>query len=299
MDFYPYTASLLIHPDKRNHNMSYKSILVHVNDSERFAERVSIAVNIAIAHQGHLIGAAMTGVSRYLYQSPSVDTGAPYVANQLKFMSEKASDVLDEFETEMGKYERVSFERRLVEDEVADGLILNARYSDLVVMGQTDSDELSPGGIPDLAAYVMLNSGRPVLIIPKKGEFRKIHDRVLVAWDASTASTRALANAMPLLKRAKKVDIAVFNPASQPGAHGAQAGADIALYLARHDIDVTVTSRNTDEDIGVALLSLGSELGSTSLVMGGYGHTRFREILLGGVTRTVLDSMTLPVLMSH
>jgi len=279
--------------------MPYKTILVHVNDSARFAERVNTAVNIAIADHGHVIGAAMTGVSRYLYQSPSVDTGAPYIAGQLEFTSQRANDVLDDFEEEITKYEPVTFERRLVEDEVADGLILHARYCDLVVMGQSDPDEFALGGIPDLAAYVMLNSGRPVLIIPKKGEFRNVHDKVLVAWDASVASSRALANAMPLLKRAKKVNIAVFNPASQPGAHGDQAGADIALYLARHDIDVTVTSRNTEGNIGEAILSLASDLGSTSLVMGGYGHTRFREILLGGVTRTVLDEMTLPVLMSH
>ena len=279
--------------------MSYKTILLHVNHSSHLAQHVKIANELALADHSHLIGAAMTGVSRYLYESPSVDISGPYVASQLEFSSQKASEALDQFEAELRKYEPISFERRLVEDEPAGGLALQARYCDLVVMGQTDPEEPFSGGIPDLSVYVMLNSARPVLIIPHSGQFTHIHDRVLVAWDASPSSTRALANAMPFLKRAGKVDVAVFNPAAQPGVHGSQAGADIALYLTRHNIDVNVVSRKTSAATGDALLALADELDSTALVMGGYGHTRFRETLLGGVTRTVLDAMNLPVLMSH
>ena len=102
---------------------------------------------------------------------------------------------------------------------------------------------------------------------------------------------------VPVQQRAQIVDVAVINPRSQ--AHGAEPGADIALYLARHGIRVQVVQHHTGQEVGAALLALANEVNADLIVMGGYGHTRFREILLGGVTRTVLDAMTVPVLMSH
>jgi len=102
-----------------------------------------------------------------------------------------------------------------------------------------------------------------------------------------------------LLRRASKVTIAVFNPFAEYDVHGEQPGADIALYLARHNINVEVQRHTVEGSIGDALLSLAADLGSDLLVMGGYGHARVREVMLGGVTRTVLKEMTLPVLMSH
>jgi nucleotide-binding universal stress UspA family protein len=153
--------------------------------------------------------------------------------------------------------------------------------------------------MPDFPQYVVINSGRPVLIVPYSGKFENIGNRVLIAWDASMAATRTVTNALPLLKRAQIVEVALFNPESQPQVHGALPGSDVAIYLARHGIKVEVLQRTTDADIGTALLALATELDSDLLVMGGYGHSRFREILLGGVTRTVLEAMTIPVLMSH
>ena len=91
----------------------------------------------------------------------------------------------------------------------------------------------------------------------------------------------------------------VFNADDQPDSHGPQPGADVALYLARHGVKVTVISRTISIDTGEALLSLAADLGSDLIVMGAYGHSRFREIILGGVTRTMLSSMTVPVLMTH
>jgi len=279
--------------------MPYKTILVHVDQSSRLSQHVRIAVEMASAVQGHVIGTAMTGVSTYLYENPSVGAGEPYLASHLAVMKRIRGEALDRFESELGKSAPVSYERRLVLDETAGGLTLQAHYCDLVVMGQTDPDDFPSAAIFDLPAYVMLHCARPVLIIPYHGDFSNIEKRVLVAWDGSSSATRALVNAMPLLRRAQKVDLAVFNPHRQPIVHGEQPGVDIALYLARHDISVNVICNETDASIGSALLSLSDELESTCLVMGGYGHTRFRETMLGGVTHTVLESMTVPVLMSH
>lgn len=104
---------------------------------------------------------------------------------------------------------------------------------------------------------------------------------------------------IPLLKRANIVEVVLFNPQSQPDAFSLEPGADIAHYLARHGIEVNVTLRTTETDVGNALLSLASELHSDLLVMGCYGRLRFREMMLAGARRTILQDTTIPVFMSH
>jgi nucleotide-binding universal stress UspA family protein len=101
------------------------------------------------------------------------------------------------------------------------------------------------------------------------------------------------------MEQAGKVTLAVFNAGREPEAHGSEPGADMALYLARHGIKVEVSSQVTAIDVGSALLSFASDIDADLLVMGCYGHSRMHEIMLGGASRTVLQSMTLPVLMAH
>lgn len=279
--------------------MSYKTILVHVDESNRASERIKIAAAIAMTQSAHLIGTAMTGASRYLVQTMMLADTNPNLRPHLDFLRKRAERGLDDFENCVRRLGLPSFEKRLVDDEAGAGVCLQARYADLVVIGQNDPNELSPVVMPDFPQYVVLNSGRPVLLVPYAGQFDNIGNRVLVAWDASMAATRAVAGAIPLLRRAQVINVAVFNPQLQPQAHGAQPGADLAEYLARHGIKIDISQQQTDQEIGDALLSLAADKGVDLIIMGGYGHARFREILLGGATRTVLETMTVPVLMSH
>ena len=124
---------------------------------------------------------------------------------------------------------------------------------------------------------------------------------MVIAWDGSLEASRAVSGAIPLLRQADLVQVAVFDPEIGPAAHGEEPGADIALYLARHGVKVDVERQRTGNeiDIGNAILSHVADFGADLLVMGGYGHARVREILMGGVSRTILRSMTIPVLMSH
>jgi nucleotide-binding universal stress UspA family protein len=282
--------------------MSYKTILVHADTSRHAKQYIRLAADIAAREEAHLIGAALTGVSRYVYQSgwmdPMDQSGPTHLALHLEALRQRARRALDDFETQMLKLEVHSYESTLIDDEAGAGLSLRGRYSDLLVLGQHDPDEPSPVALPDFPEYVVLNSGRPTLVVPFAGEFEQVGKRVLVAWDAGISTTRAVVNAIPVLKRAEIVEVAVFNAEDSVDAHGEVPGADIGLYLARHGIKVDVIRQKTRIDIGNSLLSLASDLGSDLLVMGCYGHSRFREILLGGATRTVLESMTLPVLMS-
>ena len=275
--------------------MSYKTILVHVDASRHAEARIALAVRLAAAHGAHLVGAAMTGVSRFIFHGANVDVARTVLASQLDVLVGQANAALARFEALAGAVDGLSFERRLVDDDAAGGLALQARYADLVVLSQFDPADPLARTDPDLPAYVMLNSAGPVLMVPTIGAPADAGSHVLVAWDDSLQASRAVANAMPLLRRAANVTLAVFNPE----AEGRLAGADIALHLARHGVNVVVRREDGAADVGSALLSLAADVGADLLVMGGYGHTRLREVLLGGVTQTVLKSMTIPVLMSH
>jgi len=275
--------------------MSYKTILVHVDGSHHAEARIALAVRLAAAHGAHLVGAAMTGLSRFIFHGANVDVARTVLAGQFDVLVGKANTALERFEALAGVVNGLAFEPRLVEDDAAGGLAVQARYADLVVLSQFDPADPVARIDPDLAAYVMLNSAGPVLMVPTIGAPADAGSHVLVAWDESLQASRAVASAVPLLQRAAKVTLAVFNP----GAQRHSAGTDIALYLARHGVDVVVRREDSETDVGSALLSLASDVGANLLVMGGFGHTRFREVLLGGVTQTVLKSMTVPALMSH
>ena len=278
--------------------MAYQSILVHADLSRHAPQRIAIAATLAHAHDAHLIGAAMTGVSRfYLQHTRGMHGGA--VAEQIAALRGKAELALTRFETQARKAGVASLEQRLIEDDEDGGMAISARYSDLTVLSQHDDSEALPGAMGDLVPYVMLNAARPVLVIPHSGQFPQPGDTVVVAWDGSMEATRAIGHALPLLRRARLVVLALLHAPvghSQPARH---PGADIAAYLSRHGVPVEVRQAVTTGDIGGALLSTAAETGADLLVMGGYGHARFREILLGGVTETVLRQMTVPVLMSH
>jgi nucleotide-binding universal stress UspA family protein len=175
---------------------------------------------------------------------------------------------------------------------------MQARYADLVVLGQAAAAEDNEGSLlPDLPDYVLLNCGRPVLLVPRTGRFPTIGKRVMVAWNGSVEAAKAVTAALPLLRGAEQVTLTVLGNSAD--TLGESPGADIALYLARHGVNVEVLRRPEAADPGKAILSLAADFNVDLLVMGAYGHSRFREMMLGGATRTILATATLPVLMAH
>jgi nucleotide-binding universal stress UspA family protein len=281
--------------------MSYKTIVVHVNQSGHAPERYRVAAQLARSCEAHLIGAAMSGFSMEYYRNSAMMFAGPIPQAEFDALAAKAEQALDRFEA-VARAEAVSsFERRVGDDEPQSALILQARYADLVVVSQTDPADSATTLIRDLPEFVALHGGRPVLAVPYAGKFDTLTRHALIAWDGSRSATRAMTDALPLLRRSAKVTLALFNPESQYGVHSELPGADAALFLARHGVKVEVHQQTTPPglDTGNALLSLAADINADLLVMGAYGHTRWRETILGGVTRTVLASMTLPVLMSH
>jgi nucleotide-binding universal stress UspA family protein len=177
---------------------------------------------------------------------------------------------------------------------------LHARYADLTILGQRNRDSDEAALTRPSPEAVTLASGRPILIVPYAGQFAGIGRSVLVAWNASREATRAVADAIPLLAGAEEVTVMIVDP--QPGSEqgGDLPGADIAVHLARHGVTAQVEHTvAAGVPVGEVILSRAADLGADLLVMGAYGHSRARELLLGGATRSILASMTIPVLMSH
>ena len=276
--------------------MSYKTIVVHVDHSEHAPQRMRLAAELALAEGAHLVGAAANPLPpfRQDYGFHMARRPEPAPASGARDDPLAALAGFDALARRIGV---TSHEQCLLDNDPVTALTERARYSDLVVLSQGDP-ELAPAssvGGPGLAEAVMLNSLRPVLMIPYAGRFNHLGLIVLVAWDGSAEAGRAISGALPILRRAHQVCIVVFNGA-QTGRH---PGADMALFLVRHGVRVEVLEKEVDIDTGNALLSLAAERDADLIVMGGYRHSRVREALLGGTTRTVLATMTVPVLMSH
>ncbi len=279
--------------------MAYKTILVHLDQKERASNRIRIAANLAKAEEAYLIGAAMIGISTLTFREARISEKDPALASHLKFLAERAEGFVEDFIQQVEGMGVLSYEGRVVDGEAGYGISMQARYSDLVVIGQTNLNEESPIVQPDFPEFVVINTGRPVLLIPSAYEKDTVGSRVLVAWNASKEARRAVTDAIPLLRRAEVVDVVMFNVETEPDMRDESSVTDLAVYLARHGVNVHILKRQQARNIGQALLDIATERGSDLLVLGGYGHTRFRQFLLGGVTRTILGESPLPVLMSH
>jgi nucleotide-binding universal stress UspA family protein len=192
----------------------------------------------------------------------------------------------------------VSAEFRMIRSYRADDdTVLNSLHCDLVVIGHPDPPGLPKGWSPE---RLLMASGVPVLIIPTEWKSETIGNNILVGWNASREARRAMVDAMPFLNAAQSVTVLVVDPAKRADEHGEEPGADIALYLARHGAHVDVEQATSDgSPIGEVILSRALNRGVDLIVIGAYSHPRWAEIIFGGVTRTLLTQMPVPVLVSR
>jgi len=171
-----------------------------------------------------------------------------------------------------------------------------ARRFDLAIVAQAEPEKHAVEEL--IAESTLFESGRPVIIVPYIQEAPLKLDRVMVCWDGSRSAARAIADAMPLLERAGLIEVVII--ANEPDKEDEIPGADMGQHLARHGLKVDIHRMPIgDIDVADALLSHAADSSTDFIVMGGYGHSRLREFVLGGVTRLMLRSMTAPVLMSH
>ncbi len=276
--------------------MTYKTILVHVDTGKRCQTRMDIAMKLARSHDAHLVGLnAVTALRLPAYAA--AEAGTVLIEAQQRAFAEQAKRSKEAFDRAVAASGISKSEWRSSEADAVDAVTLNARYADLVVLSQPHAAD--QGAVEeDFAERVVLACGRPTLMVPYADSFKSVGERVLVAWNASREASRALTDAIPLLREAKEVKVIAINPDGDD--HGAVPAADISLYLARHGVRAeAVTDYGDDIDVGNELLSRASDYSSDLIVMGAYGHSRMRELIMGGATRTIITSMTVPVLLSH
>jgi nucleotide-binding universal stress UspA family protein len=273
-------------------------MLVHVDSSTASVERLEVATRLARVFDAHLIGLYVAALAP-IHQYAEADFGPDLVEAHDRYMREAADDAERTFRSRI-EAASLKSEWRRMEGNLPDLVLLNSRYVDLVILGQRDPERLDPGTSPELPEHVILDVGRPVLVVPRAGLFPSVGERILVAWTPSRGAVRAVNDALPLLCRATNVKVVAVNPDIGLGGHGAVPGADIALHLARHGVNVeAATVQIPDKKVGITLLNEAEKFGADLIVCGAFGHSRFRELVLGGVTRRLLAETKLPVLFSR
>ncbi|HYB10967.1 MAG TPA: universal stress protein [Alphaproteobacteria bacterium] len=275
--------------------MSFKDLLVHVDGSKHAEARVRFAVSLAERFSAHLSGlyaALPTGMS-------------PLIADQfppemVEDMEARAAQQREGAEALFKKHTAKMKDKTLwiegVGDDRAKIVALAARDSDLTILGQVDPDEVGRGVSFDLPEQVAMASGRPALVIPYAWDSRNFGEQVLVAWNASPQAARAVNDALPLLVDSKRVVILTINAKS--GEEVPSSG--IVRHLKRHGVAAEAHPIVAD-DIKTSdmILSRASDESASLIVMGVYGHSRLRELVLGGVSRDMFQRMTVPILVAH
>lgn len=282
--------------------MDYRDLLVHVDGLEASPasrRRVAFAIAMAAEFDCHLTG-LVTAIQPTIPPMIMGEVPGTLLESQRRASLEAAVTARDAFSAASQKA-GVAYEAHLVETSegtTPSTLAAYARVADLTILGQAEEDD--PLAIRELLVEsALFDSGRPVLVVPHSGHDSPRFGRAIVAWDGRREAARAVHDALPLLKRMDEIEVVVADDHA-PAASAANPGADLALHLARHGLHVTAKIIGS-RDVGVAdaILSHGADYGADILVMGGYGHSRLRQFIMGGATRGILTSMTVPTLLSH
>lgn len=275
--------------------MALKDLLVLVDNDPTCVTRVDLALAVAAEHQAHLTGLhVMPWPPLQVYsEMPIPESFEKMQLLELEEASRRAAAVF----AKCAARTTVPTEWRVAAGDAVRVAREHARYSDLTLVPQGLELGSASADLSMLPEELALTVGRPVVVVPRFGTFERIGRRALVAWNGSREATRAVHDALPLLQRAEQVTVLSIDP---EGDTERLPGGDIARHLARHGVTVrAATITGTDVAVGDLLLSYAVDHDIDLIVMGAYGHTRLRELVLGGATRTLLRHMTVPVLMSH
>lgn len=275
-----------------------RSILLHIDPSPRSMQRLALA---------HALAARLEARVTAMYASTPTALSLPFVMGQgaaemLPILQQLDLDYRDNIKALFDRTESITSApfvwNELRESPLIPGFARHSLFADLLVLGQHDaSDPLTTGVPPEFVPSVVIDSGRPALVVPYVDLGKTFAEEVLIAWKPTSECAHAVSAATPFLRRAQRIHLAIADDADAP-AEQAQALED---YLRLHGVQAPIHRRAAvpSGEPGEALLSMAADVGADLLVMGCYGHSRTRELMLGGATRTVLRSMTLPVLMAH
>ncbi len=280
--------------------MQPKTIAVSLNDTENLVHLLPTCAALAARHDAHVIG---------VYIIPSVEVYAAFggismaevVDVQRNSFLAMAKKVKEQFEHSM-KLNSLSGEWRQLDatgSSVSHEFIQQSRIADVSIIAQVDTDTYN-GVEAGFAESIVMDAGRPVLIVPRGKTFEAIGNKVVIGWNGSKEASRACFDALPLLSDQCEVNLVWVDPQMQRPESGSLPGSELGTSLARHGIKITAEPMPTaNADAGAALLARVADVGADLLVMGAYGHSRMREFVFGGATEHVLKKMNSPVFMSH
>jgi nucleotide-binding universal stress UspA family protein len=276
--------------------MGFKTMLVHVDTGRSAPTRLKLSAELAARSAAHVTGLYV----RRPFQAPAFSDAGPAMDSLYRTYENaaKADEALATaaFRDLIGGTS-LSSEWRVVDGLAEEVVAAHARYADLVIVGQSEPDAAATTTPPDLAETVALASERPVLIVPHIGVTKPPGKTVMLCWNGTREAARAVTGALPILKQADKVIILLIDPRNDGDE---QSGASIARWLGRHGVKAVV-QRDTaaESSVGGVILSRAADQDADLIVMGLYGHSRMREWVLGGASRTLLASMTVPLLVAH
>jgi nucleotide-binding universal stress UspA family protein len=286
--------------------MALRDLVVLLDGSDRDSEQLRVAVDLAQRDEAHLTGLCTLDTLAPVIPGPSLG-GYPQIlalqgiAQEIEeFARDKARGIERVFREAL-RANGLPGDWCLALGAAADVAARRVRCADVLVAGQSDPAEAAALANARLIEEILLTAGRPLLLVPYAGHFLQVGARVLIAWNGSREASRALHDALPLLRPAAKVTVLTVQTPREAAEGPEIPGGDVAAHLARHGVEAAAARTVTDGNISVAdaLLGYASDVGADLLVMGGYGRSRVREFVLGGVTREILNHMTLPVLISH
>jgi len=280
--------------------MALKSLVVFVDPTPQSEARARYAIKLAVQHDAHLIGVYIAAAAWSRNSADGFVRGPSAIREMVERHSQQEGDAaaaaLKSFEA-LASRERLSHEFRLIKESDAKELVrLHSLHTDLVVSGHP-----APGDVSTMASVdaMLMATGVPFLVVPEGWQSDAVATNVLFAWNASREARRAITDSLPLLRKAKSVAVVVIDP-EKNASHGEQPGADVAHYLSRHGVTARVEQRRSNgAPVAEALRSFAEEDGSDLIVLGAYSHARTREFIFGGVTRSLLKNVTVPMLLAH
>ena len=274
-----------------------KDVIVKLEQQARDPAQ-DFSISVAKTLGAHLVGVALAFVPEVLSRFPQLPRDM--LAEIVTHSENAAQAAIDRFDA-AARQRDVSREHRMLkaatEAEAPSVLATFARRFDLSVLMQSEPNVVNND---DMIETSLLESGRPLVVVPYIQREGLQLNRVICCWDGSRAATRAINDALPLLVRAGTIDLLIVLNEKTGSEEQERHGIELEKHLARHDVKVEIeTTRAADIDVTDAILSYAADRSGTLIVMGGYGHSRLREIILGGATRDMLKSMTVPIFMSH
>ncbi|AKP90541.1 universal stress protein [Achromobacter ruhlandii] len=276
----------------------FRRIAVHLDNGVDCRRRIDIALRMAKAHDAHLTGIFASHMQPgYFY-----DEGGLWARSMeiIKEINTKGRAATQQAFSQAAAQAGVAISWRQGDDTPADCLARHARYSDVVIVSQENGYDIEAATGDDFVPQTLLAAGRPVIVLPTAGTFETIGIRALYCWNRGREAARALADAAPMLRSAVALRVLTLQGAEEDPERQA-AYEDLAAYCASHGFPPleSETRDAREAGIGDAILDAAADFGADLIVMGAYGHSRARQWILGGATRSLLSAMTVPVLFSH